>query len=179
VGGAGFRRGPKLGRPAARSPGRDGAPAVARRREVAEAVQPGLAELRAAPICSHAGESRTNPRRAWLHGVGTRRRGGSDFTRLAAVLRRRAGRAGARLSAFYRGGSLGVHGTDAEEKVGGSGASRVLHGHWGSWGSGPRWAFAGGLVLGPAGWGAGLERTGLRPAETKLRQRVEGGMGKL
>jgi hypothetical protein len=32
----------------------------------------------------------------------------------------------------------------------------------------------GGLVAGPAGWGARMERTGLRPAETKLRQRVEG-----
>jgi hypothetical protein len=29
-------------------------------------------------------------------------------------------------------------------------------------------------VAGPAGWGAGLERTGLRPTETKLRQRVGG-----
>jgi hypothetical protein len=66
--------------------------------------------------CSHAGESRTDRRRAWLHGVGTRRRGGSGFARPAAVLSRRAGRAGARLGAFYRGRSLGVHGTDAEEK---------------------------------------------------------------
>jgi hypothetical protein len=47
-----FSKRTKLGRPAARSPGRDGAPAVARRREVAEAVQAGLAELRAAPVCS-------------------------------------------------------------------------------------------------------------------------------
>jgi hypothetical protein len=52
VGGAGFRRAAKLGRPAARSPGGDGDPAVARRREVAEAVQTGLAELRAASVCS-------------------------------------------------------------------------------------------------------------------------------
>jgi hypothetical protein len=34
--------------------------------------------------------------------------------------------------------------------------------------------FPGGLVARPAGSAAGLEWTGLRPAETKLRQRVGG-----
>jgi hypothetical protein len=66
-----------------------------------------------------------------------------------------------------------VHGTDAEEEVGG-GASRVRHGHWRSWGHGPGWAFAGGLATGLRVGVVGPERTGLRPAKTELRHGVKG-----
>jgi hypothetical protein len=66
-----------------------------------------------------------------------------------------------------------VHGTDADEEVGG-GASRVRHGHWKSWGHGPGWAFAGGLATGLRDGVVGPERTGLRLAKTELREGVKG-----
>jgi hypothetical protein len=169
VGGAGFWRGAKLGRPVARSPVGDDAPAVAQRREVAEAVQTGLAELRAASNCSGGAPMPANRGRTGGElGSMASARGGSGFARPAAVLRRRAGRVGTRLGAFYRGGSLGVHGTDAEEK--GAAARRKPCPPWtlGSWDLGPdglsRAGSWPGRRVGILGWGGpgcgGLKSTG-------------------
>jgi hypothetical protein len=149
-----------------RSPGTGGTPVLPSRRAGAAEVQLDLAKLLVTAV-SLAG----------LHGrrmEDGRRRCFSVLANCVARRRRRAWRARARRSFGRRSyighrarGGAGVHGMDAKGKAA-AGASRVLHEHWGSWGSGPRWAFAGGLVAGPAGWDAGLERTGLRPAETKL-----------
>jgi hypothetical protein len=136
---------------------------LGRRRGEAEEVQRVVADFMARFNCF----GRRRPRRT---GDGGTLAGGAW---LGWCRRRRVGRATAGTGARARGAwpprligqgvGSAVARTDAEGKAA-AGATRVRHGHWGNWGSGPRWAFAGGLGAGPAVWDAGL-----RPEEPEGR----------
>jgi hypothetical protein len=154
--------------------GTSGVPVIHRRPEDAPGMRVGVAELKVVAASSTGAPLRWFPRwpPVWLGAC----RGGEHRTGQRGSQGRLGSEHAGRGDALNRVEGAGCTAWRARHgRQGKGGGRRKPCPPWtlGSWGSGPRWAFAGGLGAGPAVWDAGLRPENLRDVE-RPREEAKG-----